>query len=411
MDKHKIISTKCRLKKPISKPVQHSTIDIGTWVKLDDAIALVYPSIIKDLNNSIILMNSDKIDKATSSLGTTIYYTPSILSYIKEYNKELFLKTKNPRDKKEFDGERLTRNNKDLRVVSPRIFNTISKFKGNRDFDIRFKGNEMTQLNVYDTYKLHYGLLMFHNFLTKYFIRWKGIKKYQLNFLLYAKNYVYWTRGDAYTFYLGAYRPLNSLTNELIELNLIEKAKFHRKFTNTVYRLTPKGNELLDDYMDVIMFKKKLPITEESRTKSFTKYALSEKKNKLKTLYFRAYALYSYMFEYINKNDIDNPLGYRQDEIDLARGEYSKDYKFSSFMYLTLNELYKKGKVKPITIKMIKNFLAKDIFADSGYKFVYNDKKKRKELVEPRNKNFQERDALNDMFEQGEDVDDDLFTN
>ena len=419
MSDNTINRSKIPAKKKLCKIKDHEN-NAYKWLSFDDAISLVYPTIFDELNDAIHMLKGSTIEKGTDSKGRMRFSTVFMLKFIKSKNQELFLKTRDT-SKKGFSGEVIkdAETNGKPRIFTQRLFNNLSKYKGNRNIDIQFLNDKTEDIKVYDSYRLYYGQFMFSDFITNSFLKENNITKNELKYMLYGMNFGYWTRGDSYSFY-SVNSSLTALSDKLKADGYIEVAKqsdtddYKKKYMLTVYRLTGKGRKLMEKYMDNMMFKRKVKFTEISNTKSFTKYSLVYNINKNRAVYFRAYALYSHMFEYINKNDIENPLSYNQEEIDLAMGESTREYKFSAFMYLTLNQLYKIGKVKRSTVAMIKNFLAKDVFADSGYDYVYSRKKRKKILEQPEDENYQSYDHLDEMFgKDGNAVnkDDELFTN
>ena len=371
------------IEKPLKKRDDALKRD-GMWLSFDDALSMFYPTIINSLFDAKRFLNGKDIDKKAFSNGKTYYSIYSIALYLKNKNREAFLTTKTLGKMK--GKERLVHRGvaKRNRIKpTPRIFNTLSKHKSYRDPDVELDV-PVRKYRPYEAYRQYYGIFMFHSFIKASFLKYKKLEEYDLNFLLYAVNFQFLTAGDIYAFW-GRKRTktMKKYIKEMDEKGYIEfvrpsksRKRARREFLH-LYRTTKLAHSLIDEYMDYMMFKKKLPFTEVSHTKTYNKLSLTAKiQGPKKAHYFRAYALYSYFFEYLAKQELENPLGYSESEMRFAREESLMNYKYSAFMYLTLNELYKKDKISKFTLDNVKRFLARDVFADSGYKYVFDKKRK-----------------------------------
>ena len=375
------------IEKTLKNRDKASTRD-NTWLSFGDAITLIYPSTCDDLFKAKALLNSKEFDRKAFRNGRTYYNVFSIVYYLKKLNEKAFLETKTlgkvkGKEHIVHEGVKQVKRIK----ATPKIFNTLARHRGKRDLSMNIEEVKVVKYLPYETYRQYYGINMFNNFIKHTFFKLHDLEESTFDFLMYATNYKFFTSGDVFSFW-GSKKISNvGIIASMEKLGYIELAKKSnarkksRRMFLHLYRTTKKANDLLEEFMQYQLFKKKLPFVETSHQKTYNKFALRLKvQGPWKARYFRAYASYSYFFEYVALAETENTLGYKDEEIEKAMKETLSDYKFSSFMYLTLNELYKKDKISAFTMSNVKKFLSRDVFADSGWKFVYNKKKNKSEL-------------------------------
>lgn len=258
---------------------------------------------------------------------------------------------------------------------------------------VKMKGD-----SPYDTYRMYYGLLHFKDFIDKSFMRMKGISKKELELLGAINQFRFFSSNEIYHF-----APLGMTTAQEV-LKTKGWSKFHskkglrgRKIRNAndnslvIHTITPYAAQLYQEYLDYILFRKKLPRTLHDSEKPELSHWLkkdiklhSEKEEKegiefnrnnvpnrgsYMVYHDRKYVFYSFFFEHVNLySELVNPLGYSEEELELAMNESSVDYKFSAYFYLMQDKLFSEiGEdylSKKRTKKIFEAFTMKNAFSD-----------------------------------------------
>lgn len=238
----------------------------------------------------------------------------------------------------------------------------------------------------YQSYRMFYGLFMFKSFVDKAFRKMHGLTVWQLDLLIHINMFRMFSFNELYHF-INTYTSMTQMSSFLkdggwvefrskkgLRSNIIRDQRDNAKL---IYTVTKKSSDLFQEYLDYMLFRKKLPrIRHDSKTLNLMPYNrekviadnLYENRNDTIVNHDRRYLLYSFFFEYVNENtEITNPLGFDEKEIQRALTESSIDYKFSAFYYLKANHFYSKSEdylSRKSTHKVMEAYLKRNVFSE-----------------------------------------------
>ena len=368
------------------------------WVSMDDAISLLFPLIVKSLDETKNILLSDEIDKAVDKrTGNQVFFLISILKYIRKRNEAAFIEKGSEAIIQEAAVAPIMDMSGAPVKSTHTVFDKLSLYKTPMNFK-HPKPEKEIDLNTYDTYRAMFGMMMFRPLIDKTFMAEHNLRPQEFRAIMFVSSLRYFALKDLFNAQGAITISYKKVLEGLLKKGLITLHKSGRNDFDKVYVVTNKCMSLAIEYVEYITFKRKLKMIRPHTRPEITVSSMSKRKAD-DSKYIIGYSYYTYAFENVNIIETENPLGYRRSEIDLFFREGNKLAMFSPLMYVKMIMLLSQGKLNSKnTLTYVKRNMAKNVFSDSGFSFQFNPKLKRKHLHQLNEVNSEEVQELIEEF-------------
>lgn len=258
--------------------------------------------------------------------------------------------------------------------------------KSSHVMHVSFYGDQKESIVHHDEtqqYRMYYAVFLNRSFIEKTVADMYEIKTVLLDLLVFLYTYKFFTHRNMYHYHSintaamfsdkdgepTVRKSAKSAKEMLLERGYIMKEPYsknslHKKrYSEALYTTTDKTNKIVKDYIDYVMYKKKLPYIGQSKSgRGITYLDIKERRRDVKypktKISPKAYTFYEYCYDYVNyKAEVEMFSGTME---EFMKKSSSVELKFNPMIYRLAQEIYLREGSDVKSKTFIDNFLSSD---------------------------------------------------